>query len=841
MAIPGGDGSIILTTAVDNAGLNKGLKNIKSGVSTLVKAFAGLTAVATAGFVAIGKSAVDSYAEYEQLVGGVETLFKDSAKQVQQYASMAYKTAGLSANAYMQTVTSFSASLLQSLGGDTKTAADLANLALIDMSDNANKMGSDIETLKTAYAGFAKQQYMLLDNLKLGYGGTKTEMQRLLKDASAIAGVEFSIDSYADVIQAIHVIQDEMGITGTTAKEASTTIQGSFASLGAAWQNLLTGMADDNQNFDALLMAFLDSLGAVLKNLLPRIKVVIKGIFNFINSILPEIPGIIEDMLPVVIEGVVAVVQGVFRVLPQIILGVLSSLYEIASSFIRALITGDTAATSAMEAEAEAIAQATDEQNKLTDAIEETEKAQNKSLAKFDEVNTIAEETAELEAGGTGGTKIELPSFDVDIDTKPTEKKTNVFIEKLKAMLKTIKENLSETFSPTLDGVSESFSSLWENSLKPFSQYFVFDFVPSIGLAVKDNLLPILQDVTPFALSEFEKDFRWTCEQIQRIINDIFKPTLELFKTIFTDAFASVKNEWDSSGGALLTKFGEFRDSFKEIWDKLYYEIFKPVWDSLVENLTWLWKEHLSPLWEDILSFLSKLGEMIMTVWNEFLGPLVNWLIDTLAPIIRRVFDFVWGVVSSVIGWISDILGGLLRSLGGLLDFITGVFSGNWEKAWTGIKDFFLGIWDMIWGGIKGVINLIIDGINLLWGLIYDVVSGIVNGIGGIAGAIGDLFGKDWHFSMPEEPPLIPKLAQGAVLPPNKPFLAMVGDQKHGTNIEAPLDTIKQALAEVMANQGGNSGDIVIQIDGREIARAERRGANTLGLQTVYGGFAGGY
>lgn len=837
MAIPGGDGSIILTTAVDNAGLNKGLKNIKSGVGTLVKAFAGLTAVATAGFVAIGKSAVDSYAEYEQLVGGVETLFKDSAKQVQQYASMAYKTAGMSANAYMQTVTSFSASLLQSLGGDTKTAADLANLALIDMSDNANKMGSDIETLKTAYAGFAKQQYMLLDNLKLGYGGTKTEMQRLLKDASAIAGVEFSIDSYADVIQAIHVIQDEMGITGTTAKEASTTIQGSFASLGAAWQNLLTGMADDSQNFDALLTAFLDSLGAVLKNLLPRIKVVIKGIFNFINSILPEIPGIIEDMLPVVIEGVVAVVQGVFRVLPQIILGVLSSLYEIASSFIRALITGDTAATSAMEAEAEAIAQATDEQNKLTDAIEETEKAQNKSLAKFDEVNTIAEETAELEAGGTGGTKIDLPSFDVEMETSDAEKGTSAFVEKIKKLFAELKKAAQDAF-PT---IISSTDGLWNNTLKPLAEYLIFDFVPSLGGVFTNTLKPILADVFPWVLTEFQNDYKWMCDQITLYTNDILKPTFELLKTIFSDVMTGISNQWSISGGMLLEKFSAFRDSFKEIWDNLYNEIFKPIWDSLIENLTWLWEEHLAPLWENILSFLSKLGEMIMTVWNEFLSPLVNWLIETLAPIVRRVFDFVWGVVSSVIGWISDILGGLLRSLGGLLDFITGVFSNDWRKAWTGIKDFFIGIWDMIWGGIKGTINLIVDGLNLVWGAIYDFMSGIVNGIGGIAGAIGDLFGKDWDFSLPEEPPLIPKLAQGAVLPPNKPFLAMVGDQKHGTNIEAPLDTIKQALAEVMANQGGNNGDIVIQIDGREIARAERRGANTLGLQTVYGGFAGGY
>ena len=174
-------------------------------------------------------AAVNSYAEYEQLAGGVETLFKDSSNKLMGYADQAYKTAGMSANEYMSTVTSFSASLLQSLEGDTEKAADYANQAVIDMSDNANKMGTSIEMIQNAYQGFAKQNYTMLDNLKLGYGGTKEEMERLLADAEKISGIKYDISSFGDVTQAIHVIQTELGITGTTAKEASSTIQGSFA------------------------------------------------------------------------------------------------------------------------------------------------------------------------------------------------------------------------------------------------------------------------------------------------------------------------------------------------------------------------------------------------------------------------------------------------------------------------------------------------------------------------------------------------------------------------------------------------------------------------------------
>ena len=206
-------GKVIIKIDGDNNGFKNAMGGIGKIAGTAFKGIAiGAGAAATA-IGAIGTAAVKSYAEYEQLVGGVETLFKDSAKILENYANEAYKTAGMSANEYMATITSFSASLLQSLGGDTKKAAEYGNQAVIDMSDNANKMGTSIEMIQNAYQGFAKQNYTMLDNLKLGYGGTKTEMERLLKDAEKISGIKFKLDSFADVTQAIHVIQTEMGIT----------------------------------------------------------------------------------------------------------------------------------------------------------------------------------------------------------------------------------------------------------------------------------------------------------------------------------------------------------------------------------------------------------------------------------------------------------------------------------------------------------------------------------------------------------------------------------------------------------------------------------------------------
>lgn len=260
------------------------------GTQAINLAMSGLKKMGSA-LIDAGKQAIESYADYEQLSGGVETLFKDSSKTVQKYASQAYKTAGLSANQYMETVTSFSASLLQGLGGDTAKAAKYADMAIIDMSDNANKMGTDISMIQNAYQGFAKDNYTMLDNLKLGYGGTQEEMARLINESGVLGdSMKVTAKTVKDVpfdkmIEAIHKTQEEMGITGTTAKEASTTIEGSVNSMKSAWQNLLTGLADENQEVGPLIQQFIDSVATAWENLKPRIKETINGIKKAIAEI----------------------------------------------------------------------------------------------------------------------------------------------------------------------------------------------------------------------------------------------------------------------------------------------------------------------------------------------------------------------------------------------------------------------------------------------------------------------------------------------------------------------------------------------------------------------------
>lgn len=360
------------------------MKTITAGITAGVTAAAG-------GIAAIGTAAVNAYADYEQLVGGVETLFGAGGQSVRDYAdsvgksvnevreeygklmiaqnevmdnaSKAYKTAGLSANEYMETVSGFAASLKQSTSSELE-AAQIADQAVIDMADNANKMGTSMESIQNAYQGFAKQNYTMLDNLKLGYGGTKSEMERLLADATALSGVEYDLDSLSDVYSAIHVIQDELGITGTTAKEASTTIQGSVGAMKASWQNLLVGVADDNQNFDQLVEDFVDSVGNVAENILPRVETALDGVGTLVEELVPiiidRIPELANDVLPDLIQSgvnmIASIITGLNENLPELlsggeeildtlsegILSLLPTLGDAAYNIITTLISGIT-------------------------------------------------------------------------------------------------------------------------------------------------------------------------------------------------------------------------------------------------------------------------------------------------------------------------------------------------------------------------------------------------------------------------------------------------------------------------------------------------------------------
>ena len=345
-----GDNSDLKSTVKDNEKtVSASNSKVGSALASIGKVTAvGMGAAATA-VGAVAKSAVDAYADYEQLTGGIETLFKDSAGTVMSYAENAYQTAGMSANDYMETVTGFSARLLQGLGGDTEAAAKVADMAITDMADNANKMGTSIESIEWAYQGFAKQNYTMLDNLKLGYGGTAAEMARLINDSGVLGDtMEVTAEtvnnvSFDKIIEAIHTVQTNLGITGTTALEASTTIQGSVNMMKGAWENLLVGITDGEQNLEPLINNFVQSVGTVAKNIVPVFTQALGGIAQVIQDLAPviveQLPVLIDTVIPPLIQAATTILIALVQALPSLINTLVTALIGVIPQLIEGILS----------------------------------------------------------------------------------------------------------------------------------------------------------------------------------------------------------------------------------------------------------------------------------------------------------------------------------------------------------------------------------------------------------------------------------------------------------------------------------------------------------------------
>lgn len=334
-------------------------------------------------------------------------------------------------------------------------------------------------------------------------------------------------------------------------------------------------------------------------------------------------------------------------------------------------------------------------------------------------------------------------------------------------------------FMDTLATVSET---VW-NALVPVIDWFVTDGLP-LFTDMWIGLMTVIGGVFDFLKVGF--DTLWS---------GVVEPVFMLISNIILDCFTTFQNLWETYGQTTIDNIMAALEATKNIFLTLWNSFLKPIFDNIFAVLKQLWTDHLQPLIAHIGEFVMKFVNGALEIYNQFIAPIVNWFVNVLGPPIAEVFNTIISMLGTVFGVLSDVLGGVFEALGGLIDFITGIFTGNWEKAWNGICTFFKGIWDAIWGIVKGVVNLIVDGINLLWKGIYTVVKAIVDAIGGVAGALGSLFGQDWHFSMPANPPLIPRLANGGIV--DQPTLAMIGDNtdaRSNPEVVAPLNKLKSMM-----------------------------------------------
>ena len=556
---------------------------------------------------------VKGYSDYEQLAGGVETLFKKSSQSVINNASKAYQTAGMSANEYMETVTGFSASLLQSLGGDTQKAAEKADMAIRDMSDNANKMGTDITSIQNAYQGFAKQNYTMLDNLKLGYGGTKEEMERLLADAEKISGIKYDVSSYSDIVDAIHVVQNEMGITGTTAKEASTTIQGSLKSA-----NLLTGLSDDKADIDKLISNFFNSVVTVGENIIPRIGVVLNGITGMIEKLAPKItaklPSIFKQILPSVVKGATSLLSALIGILPELSKTIIKSLPDFIAS-LKTMFKG------------------------IIDSLP--------SL-----IQTLVSALPTLIPQVVSGI--------VDMAVYLMEHFSEIIqpiIDKLPDILISIVNALMDNLPKLIDGAISLVLG-------------IVDAIPQIIMGLLDALPTVIEKIISGLLNALPKLIEGLIDLNLKIVEHMPEIILGLIKAIPKVIESIVK----ALLGAAPKLWDAFTKIFSNAWEKVK-EIFAkiPEWFSNIFSEAWkgiqsIWNnvgKFFSGIWDGIKKAFSSVGTWFSDIFKNAVKG-IKGAFDGVKTWFKNLWNGIWSVVKTPINWIIDGINSLIDGLNSL-------------------------------------------------------------------------------------------------------------------------------------------------------------------------------
>ncbi len=759
--------------------LLNGVKTVGKWGAAVAKGAAVATGAAVTAVTAIGTASTKSYADYEQLIGGVETLFGESARKVRDYADAAYRTAGLSANDYMETVTSFSASLLQSLKGDTEKAAEAGNRAVIDMADNANKMGTDISSIQTAYQGFAKQNYTMLDNLKLGYGGTKQEMERLLADATKLSGIRYDISNLSDVYEAIHVVQTELGITGTTAKEAATTISGAIGSMKSQWKNFLTALSGEGWDIGVYVENLVDSIATVVDNLIPRIQAflpnIVDGIEILAETLIPKIPPVIESLLPGVLNGAVALVQALVHAAPgivQMLVGILPALLSAVAQLTIAII------------------------DRLPDIV-----------------RSICAALPTL-----------IPPLIDGI--------VRLFVslcENFGAILQPIIEVLPEVIVAIVDALLDNLPTL-------------IDGVIALAVGVVGATGQIIEKLVPMIPHIVQAIVKAIPNNIHALFNGIWQiheALLDLAGSLVTGLWDWAKNCWQVLVDDVLAPIATWIydhvitpivDFFVGLWDSIQ-SIFSAVG-------TWVYDTIIAPVAGFFVGLWNKIVDtfhMVIDPWIEICKRAAALVYDKIIAPVQEFFVGLWADITAlwgtVSGWVNEMIvqpvvnavndiwrklkegavqawEGIKGVFGSVADFFGNVFS----KAWKKVKDIFStggkifdGIKDGIVKAFTTVVNAIIKGINKVVKIPFDGINWALKKLKSIS--ILGVSPFDWIklISVPE----IPQLARGGVLEKGQTGLL----EGNGAEAVVPLENnrkwIRAVAQDMDAAVGGISGSRV--------------------------------
>lgn len=681
-----------LEKEMDGIGEESGKKGGSSAGASFAKAMGSALAVGaaavTAAVVKIGTQAIKSYAEYEQLVGGVETLFGESADQIADYAANAYKTAGISANEYMEQSTSFAAALLQGLDGDTAKAAKYADTAITDMADNANKMGTSLEAIQNAYQGFAKANYTMLDNLKLGYGGTQSEMIRLINDSGILNEEISSMDgiTFDQIVEAIHAVQTEMGISGltaeeaaeavkngtmteeeafealgTTAKEASTTILGSVGAMKSAWSNLLTGVADENADFDTLMQNFVDSVVTVGENLLPRIKTTLDGVALLVDGlvtqllpqIIEQIPGLIESLLPVVLNGVSTIVTSISTTLPELLTVALSALPQIAQLGLDLIIQLANGISTALPTLIPTIVQVVLELvNILIQNLPLILQAGVDILMALIQgiIASLPILIEQLPVIVTTIVNTLLESIDVIMEAGVTL--LTALIDAIPQMLPLLTEALPNIIETVITGLYEGLPLVLEGAISMFTA--IVDAIPTIVESLASALPQIIVAIIAALINSIPTILQSAIQCLIAIVQAI--PTIvqmlivnlpQIIKTIITSLIQAAPQILTSAKQALSQIGAAIPPLATQLWNSMKtvgLQLIQGLWNGISNAAAWIYSQ-ISGFFSSVLSYIKGLfGIASPSKEMAWMGKMLDYglaggIEDNMKPIQRAIDD----------------------------------------------------------------------------------------------------------------------------------------------------------------------------------------------------------
>lgn len=649
------------------------------GLATGAVAAIGAGVAAIGGtLVATGKQALGAYATWEQAVGGVDTLFKGASGTVQKYAAEAYKTAGVGANDYMNQVTSFAASLVSSLGGDTAKAAEMGNQAIIDMSDNANKMGTDIQTIQQTYQSLARGNYAMLDNLKLGYGGTKTEMQRLIADANKLPGVmkegnDLSIDSFADVTEAISRVQKSLGISGTTAKEAATTIEGSVNSMKAAWQNWLAGLGNENADMGALSQQLADSIGTALKNILPRVKVIAQSVVKAIPSLFSDL----VTLLPEPFQNAINAIGSVFNGLGEIFKPVQSAIAPLIAAFM-ALGAGGIAPL----------------------------------LSKIP-----------LLGGVLGGLSGPLSALGTLIATVPELR--NAFGTQVTGAFNLFKNTIAG-MKPTFDAFGKSLQDMFKQVM-PVITASVAELIPVFG-----DILQSLAPLIPTIIEPLMNALSSLMPLIGQLVSSLLPPLADIIAALLPVAsqiVSMIGQVISQLASALVPVIQQVMDFVSQLVTAItpLIQQFVPVITDAVSGIT------------GIIQQLMPVIQSIISVVGSVVSAIIGFITGTLLPAVQAMLPYVSGVINGIQDVIQGVVGVISGVISMVTNLINGNWSGAWNSFKSILSNAAGAVGGLVSGIVSAIKGVFAGAGSLLKNAGSQLISGLWNGI---SGAIGGLYDK---------------------------------------------------------------------------------------------------